>query len=548
MRDRQPEFECHQHAHRHPNPEADLSLPIGYENHPRLCCLLSPDGLWPSDDLTGTLPVHAIGPFATIGASGPAAIHLDILIMVATLPDKQDPGNWEELQDDQHECRIFQRGCHHDGTFVRVYVPSKAADPSQPLRTIQYLHGFALCLPAFYEDHLRELAKQGWIVIFPDFQRSTYRYEPLSQSKSSKKVSLTLHSSLKWGRTIRSLLRRGREQRLLPEDLPKDLGSQLLDQTMQLGCSLPALRVKDLRRVLLPWLLIQLVLAVIGWFRRTYARNLGELIGTVLLSLAYAPEDWLRNAATLTQNAWDDLASLPEYAHWRSSPQRFYVFGHSLGGLLALSLPFLQTKGQTGHLQPQAILACDPATSTTMGIPKLALWLLRLFNSPFTSAPLDIKQVGPMLTIPVTILHGLEDTIVPPQLWAVQGGKGGFDAIASSTKALYFASSNRMLDPDLIAFHNQAVTSTQTYDDALFKSFGGAKIRPNAYNTNWIWPSLTALFTEAALPNNLLQHLGPRPFEVSTEPPRRRRRLWVWLLVIAEIVAIAASQYAQPGL
>lgn len=69
--------------------------------------------------------------------------------------------------------------------------------------------------------------------------------------------------------------------------------------------------MRDPRRVLLPWLLIRLVWAVIGWFRRNDARNLGELIDTVLLRLAYAPKDWLHNAVTLAKDARDDLARDP---------------------------------------------------------------------------------------------------------------------------------------------------------------------------------------------------------------------------------------------
>lgn len=49
-------------------------------------------------------------------------------------------------------------------------------------------------------------------------------------------------------------------------------------------------------------------------------------------------------------------------------------------------------------------------------------------------------------------------------------------------------------------FHNQAVTSTQTYDDDLFQSFGGVKPGPNDYNTTWIWPALTALFRDDVAP------------------------------------------------
>jgi hypothetical protein len=121
--------------------------------------------------------------------------------------------------------------------------------------------------------------------------------------------------------------------------------------------ALPDLRVADLRRVLLPWLLIQGVLAVIGWFRRTYARNLGELIGTVLLSLAYEPIVWLRNGHHLAERAPADLAGRKENAHWQGQPPVVYGLGHSLGVLLSLSLPALQEEHPWGRCLPVGILA-----------------------------------------------------------------------------------------------------------------------------------------------------------------------------------------------
>ena len=448
------------------------------------------------------------------------------------------PNHWEEVTDDSDGCRMFQRGRHHDGTFIRVYVPKQAEDPARPLRAILYLHGFALCLPSFYDAHMRQLARQGWIVFFPDFQRSTYKEEPLSsagQPRGAARSTPSPKAPTAWGRTTFKLLRRNREDLLRLDDLPDELTVLPRGTQRPLEVNLPELRVRDLRRVLLPWLLMRLVLTVIGWFRRNYARNLGELIGTVLLSLAYAPKDWLHNAVKLAESAWNDLARDPRYAHWATSPVAVYGFGHSLGGLLTLSLPSLTSTTTASRFAPRVIVASDPATSTEMGIPGFVINLLKLFNAPFTAEPLRIQDTGPLIDKPVAILHGLDDTLVRPQLWAVQGGGGAFPSVGGPSKGLYFASSNP--ERNLTAFHNQAVTSTQTYDDDLFKSFGGVKHGPNAYNTEWIWPALHALFTEAVAPPDLLEHLGDKPpFAVSAEPPPPLPRLWPWLLAAAAIV------------
>lgn len=445
---------------------------------------------------------------------------------------------WQQLHDEVHHCTMFQRGRHRDGTFIRVFVPDSAREPGTALRVILYLHGFALCQPSFYQQHMLQLAAQGWIVLYPDFQRSSYREEPLSPDPAA---SAGGRATLAWGRTTRRLLGRRREDSLAEDDLPQDLARAAGEA--ELTCALPELRVKDLRRVLLPWILIQLVLGVIGWFRRNYARNLGQLIGTVLLSLAYSPKHWLANAMVLAESAWHDLAREAPYQHWPNRPEAVYGFGHSLGGLLSLSLPSLPTLLGPGAAPPweaKVILACDPATSTEMGIPGFAIALLKLFHAPFTAEPLRIQDTGPFLQQPVAILHGLADTLVPPQLWDPHGSDGAYAAIASPGKALFFASSNPSHNPPLVAFHNQAVTSTQYYDDDLFRSFGGVKHGANAYNTAWIWPALTALFQQHVPPAELLAALpSPPPFAVVDAPPPAPHQRWRWLLLAVALAVVA---------
>lgn len=194
----------------------------------------------------------------------------------------------------------------------------------------------------------------------------------------------------------------------------------------------------------------------------------------------------LANAAGLAEQNWRGLAREPQYQHWPSQPPAVYGFGHSLGGLLSLSLPALPAligPDAASPWEPQVILACDPATSTEMGIPGFAIALLKLFGSPFTAEPLRIQGTGACLRQPVAILHGLADTLVPPQQWDPQGSYGAYAAIHSHEKALFFASSNPQYNPPLLAFHNQAVTSTKYYDDDLFRYFGGVKHGANAYNT-----------------------------------------------------------------
>ena len=138
---------------------------------------------------------------------------------------------------------------------------------------------------------------------------------------------------------------------------------------------------------------------------------------------------------------------------------------------------------------PKQILTADPAPSTEMGTPKIAIFILKLFRSPFTLEPIAILNTGEALQVPIGIMHGADDNIVKPEDWIQRSllkRKSNFDYIASQNKKIYFSSSEKQSKPPLIAFHNQAVTDTTYLDDDLFNDFGGTKIEPNAYNYQYI--------------------------------------------------------------
>jgi hypothetical protein len=417
------------------------------------------------------------------------------------------PG-WTCVCDDEHACTIWQRGCHENGNYLRVYVPDAAARAEQPLRAVLYLHGFALCMPSFYESHLLALAAEGYIVFFPDFQCSAY---PSPAPGDPVPVREDLPRAGPWTSRAVRLAVRPQGAAAGPEALG-DPGSG------ERGGAAAVPAVGDLRRVVLSLLLIELILMVIGWFRRTYAKNLSHLLWTVAMSLASSPKKWLAQALALVEAGWDDLATEPAYAHWRQAQPMVYGFGHSLGGLLSLSLPWALRDEPAARFRPRVIVVADPAAASEMGIPRFAIAMLRLFGAPFTADPLRIQETGPQLCQPVAILHGAADVLVPPAQWVgpIDGSRTNFSAIASQAKAIYFSCSST----PLIAFHNQAVTCTRFYDDALFEFFGGVKHGANAYNTAYLWPGALALFGEQVQPQELLGALPERPFVITTgEPP-----------------------------
>ncbi|WP_024544728.1 hypothetical protein [Picosynechococcus sp. NKBG15041c] len=448
--------------------------------------------------------------------------------------------SWICVHVPEAQYSVYQGGSHADGTFMRVYVPESASQPGKKLNAILYLHGFALCMPSFYEAHLVELVKQGYIVFFPDFQRSFYPNTPpqaptpprLSQPHRQRWLAAAMQTQ------------RPAQKTLSTEEL-QPLFSEVYERNdTGLSRGLSAFRTGELRRVAWALVVIILLLTVCSWFRREYGKNLIHLLSTVGLSLMHAPTEWLTNAIALTEDAWDYLSTQEPYGHWNQESLDTFAFGHSLGGLIALSLPFGLKDSPNNRFFPKQIVTADPAASTEMGIPKFAIWILKLFRSPFTADPILIQDTGQDLKQPVAILHGGSDTLVPPSQWVdpMRGQTASnYEAIASENKAIYFSYSNPENNPPLVAFHNQAVTSTQYYDDALFENFGGVKDGPNAYNTDYVWPGLTKIFMNVATPENLLSHLNTPKFQVEPTPPVKPASNWTkfaWFVGIALLLGV----------
>lgn len=434
---------------------------------------------------------------------------------------------------------VYQCGSHADGTFIRVYVPEAASTSGKKLNTILYLHGFALCMPSFYEAHLVELVKEGYIVFFPDFQRSFY---PNTQPQYPTPPRPSLDHFQMW---LSATTQVPSQDFLSVEDVSSMLSEVYERGDVGLGRGLYEFTASEFRGVARALVVIIALLNVCSWFRREYGKNLIHLLSTVALSLVHSPTQWLENAIALTEDAWEYLSQQDRYSHWNQETLDTFAFGHSLGGLIALSIPYGLKDSPNNRFFPKQIVTADPAPSTEMGIPKFAVWILKFFRSPFTADPILIQNTGKNLMEPVVILHGSSDTFVPPRQWvsALPGQCSNYEAIASLNKAIYFSYSNPENLPPLVAFHNQAVTSTQYYDDALFKFFGGVKCEPNAYNTDYVWPSVDKIFMEIATPENLLSHLNTPNFQVKTSPPDDSSQLLTKLAWIVGIILLFGVGY-----
>lgn len=387
----------------------------------------------------------------------------------------------------EEKYTIYQTGEHREGDFIRIYAPKNPYIENGRKKVITYLHGFALCMPKFYEKHLEQLASEGYYVFFPDYQRSDYPNFPQDDETCADYMgedATVRYGLLETGVLLIQLIlgRQANKKEI------KKLAKQSILEAFQL---------------ILGRLLFIIVANVVYIFDRQYAKNLISMITTVIASLTDTPMRWLSFAVDTTAIAWEKLSQhhqqeeSPELKILEEEDIDFYVFGHSLGGLLALSWPYYLQQNPDkipSKFQPKQIITSDPAPNTALGIPKIALWILAIFRFPFATKPLNIKDTGTQLTLPVGILHGNNDKIVKPTEWVKppkENKKGSFFEIKSNEKKIYFSLSNKA--EKLIADHNQSVTDTTYYGDGFMANFGGAKDDPNAYNFQYIWPALDAV-------------------------------------------------------
>ncbi len=414
----------------------------------------------------------------------------------------------EEKPQDDPAYTIYQTGSHKDGDFVRIYVPEHPYQENGKFKVITYLHGFALCLPKFYEDHLKELVQKGYYVFFPDYQESDYPDFTTEEKKERATLRYWLIGTVIF---LIRLIFRG-------EIKKKDFRKIAKEENRFEGLKLASSSVFFIG-----------VTSIFYLFNREFGKNLIRMITTVIESLRNSPEEWLEFSIDSTAIAWEKLC---EYSRQEQKQELdlsqkeidFYVFGHFLGGLLALSWPYCIKKNSDEKIQkfqPKQVITGDPAPNTAMGIPKPALVILGFLGFPFATNKLDIQETGKDLNVPVGILHGNDDKIVRPTQWVkppLSQQKGSFFAIASTEKKIYFSQSNQA--EKLTANHNQSVTDTTYYGDGFMANFGGVKYDPNAYNYQYIWPALNAVIKDEVQANQLENNNGfeLNDFQVIEEP------------------------------
>lgn len=442
------------------------------------------------------------------------------------------------LKDKKWKCeekpnyKVYQSGSHIHSNFIQVYAPNHPyRDEKGKTKAVIYLHGFALCMPMFYEQHLEELVKKGYYVLFPGFQKSDYPDNPSSHEKILDNEPRKLVNLSEVAKFIRETFKHFSQGRI----------------------------ISVLRRIIVALVKIRLFLAVsliIGLISVTYyfidhryGKHLIKLIRTVRYSLFQSPLTWIDNAIMTTDNAWEMLCQNDSIL--ATAETDFYLFGHSLGGLLALSWIYYlkQEKNQDkpelkSKFYPQQILVADPAPNTILGIPKTVTLILQLLNSRLTKGAIDIKKTGLALDIPVAIMHGDNDKLVKPAAWnrtGLFGKKSNFDYIASADKKIYFSLSDK--PQHLLAFHNQAVTDTKYFSDALFRRFGGVKHEANAYNHEYIWSGLDLVIKNQVKASELLDKFHLKTIKVVDKLPKKGLNLKLILTTVLSLVSLGVLGY-----
>ncbi len=420
--------------------------------------------------------------------------------------------------------KIYQSGIHKEGDYIRVYAPKQLPTDSSKAKAVVYLHGFALCTPKFYEAHLEKLVEQGYIVFFPDYQHSTYPEDDSLAPESEEPISF-----IDWFGVIFKSIKQLQEKE----------ASKLLFVPTKFISRLR--RGKIVRTAIALFIVVRLAYLVYFFIDREYANNLVRIISTVGWSLFFSPKHWIKMAINRTEQGWEKLCQ--DYPELETKQLDFYTFGHSLGGLLALSWPtYLSSEQQ--KFKPEQILTADPAPKSDMGIPGFVTPFLKLLGSPSVTEAISIEETGKNIEVPVAILHGVDDKIVNPKEWVktpLFRAQPLFDYIGTERKKIYFSESNPK--KDLEANHNQAVTDTY-FGKVFFKKFGGFKEGPNAYNYEFIWPGLNSIIRGEVKADKLLnQFRRLEEITVTDSLPKKPLTISKILRVVFILITLSSLGY-----
>lgn len=275
----------------------------------------------------------------------------------------------------------------NEGTYVEIYIPDHPNyGDNGTLKAVIYLHGFALGASEIYRSHLEHLVKQGYYVIYPNYQHGF--------------------------------------------------------------CKFPKCRFKTIL----------------------------ELAEEALRPFPISPQKWINSAINSAVNAYEQVnLDKPEV--------ETYLFGHSLGGLFALSWNYYAREKVPVNMLPKQIVVADPVPDSESNIPKRIREIIKDVGG--FKDKIDIQTTGDLLKVPVAILHGYEDTIIDKGTW-----KKSFKYIASNQKAMYLSFTDEYGFPAIYANHEQATVDTSFLPESVTEKYLNGSGKEDNLNWRFIWYAL----------------------------------------------------------
>jgi hypothetical protein len=139
------------------------------------------------------------------------------------------------------------------------------------------------------------------------------------------------------------------------------------------------------------------------------------------------------------------------------------------------------------------------------------------YSAIYTSPLYRIQEHGSggALRVPVGILHGAGDILVPVRAWAKP-----FEAIASTEKRFYCAQSDAHDESRLVADHIQAGVDTSFIPDALAMMSVGGVASEDTLNWRYIWHALDQVARHGVRADQLQFDMGAWSDGVPVRPVR----------------------------
>ena len=190
-------------------------------------------------------------------------------------------------------------------------------------------------------------------------------------------------------------------------------------------------------------------------------------------------EDWLNRAIDASNGALSRLGS-------RVEEDNITLYGHSLGGLLALTWSSVQNSEREAPL-PRNIVMANPSVemSAAMPVPIPGMdWLMNLFIDQ-----LDYEEMAQSTTCPVIILTGDDDSIAPP--WTV--AQNAYNSLVNAESRVVFEFfTDDHGDPELKGDHMASI-SDDGWMPSWMMTFIGGDGEVDAVDYRYYWAALDAV-------------------------------------------------------